>query len=182
MTTDFLAEKIERSRKKLFFDLFRSFRLFSCRLSHRLLSKQQTPSSHVLEPAGGIAPTPSHTEFTGKRCPIRLGMSLQPIAKQSDLLREQCPPRNDQLSIHWPTNSRRRKVNSEKNQSTRSEGPCRRETSTRTLHRVAVGRVKMRIPGRNLRALAGCYPYLRGLRNRGTPGGIFGTSADCCRL
>jgi hypothetical protein len=39
LTTDFLAEKNERSRMRLLFALLRSFRLLICCLSHRVLSK-----------------------------------------------------------------------------------------------------------------------------------------------
>src|ERR1043165_5759853 len=42
--------------------------------------EQQTPSGHVFEPAGAIAPIPSQTQFTGKSRPIGLGMSSQPVS------------------------------------------------------------------------------------------------------
>jgi len=110
----------------------RSLARRQCNQTTLLKLQQQGPSGHVLEPAGAVAPIPSHTELTGKPRPIQVGMGLQPLSNQRDILRAQRPPLNDQLSVHWPNEYTRRKMRPEKKskkiQSAEVEGIPRSKT------------------------------------------------------
>ncbi len=86
-----ITQAIDRSRPP-----WRQLDLASC-----LQLEQQAPGSHILEPAGPVAPVPSRTKFTGKPCPVRVGMGSQPISNQRDILRAKRAPLNDQGSVHW---------------------------------------------------------------------------------
>src|SRR6266581_2141156 len=70
-------------------------------LASGLQLKQQASSSHVLEPAGTVAPIPGRTQLTGESRPIRVRMGLQPVSNQRDILGADRPPLHDQFWVHW---------------------------------------------------------------------------------
>src|SRR6266566_8620201 len=72
--------------------------------------QKQAARGHILELAGLVAPVPSRTQLPGEPGAIAVGMGLQPVSNQRDIIGAECPPLNDQWSVHWPTNTRNEKV------------------------------------------------------------------------